>query len=68
MKKTLFVLFIFILVLSQPSYIFAESSIDVTRAHGNNVSDFYQPKGSIIVEYYGKSILINHGGLQACRN
>lgn len=72
-KKTLFVLFILILVISQPSYVFAESSIDVTRAHGNNVSDFYQPKGSIIadsipVEYYGKSILINHGGLQACRN
>jgi len=56
-KKTLFVLFIFILVLSQPSYIFAESSIDVTRAHGNNVSDFYQPKGSIITDSHTGRIL-----------
>lgn len=57
MKKTLFVLFIFILVLSQPSYIFTESSIDVTRAHGNNVSDFYQPKGSIIADSHTGRIL-----------
>ncbi|MFQ3876744.1 serine hydrolase [Staphylococcus xylosus] len=57
MKKTLFVLFILILVISQPSYVFAESSIDVTRAHGNNVSDFYQPKGSIIADSHTGRIL-----------
>lgn len=50
MKRLLFVLFLLILVISQPAYVFAESSIDVTRARGNSISDFYQPKGSIIAD------------------
>ncbi|MDW8796983.1 DUF1958 domain-containing protein [Staphylococcus pseudoxylosus] len=50
MKRLLFVLFLLILVILQPNYVFAESSIDVTRAHGNSISDFYQPKGSIIAD------------------
>ena len=48
--KRFFILLCLINIFIFPSQMHAETSIDVTKSYGIEMSSFYQPKGSIVAD------------------